>query len=113
VAAAHVEQAPGRDVGADEVEQPAGGRAPARLLAEVLLVGHVAVELDELPVPGQRGLLDRAAVRAREEVRVPARLVLGGGQRGGGEGGRAPGHRRAQTPEADAARQVDCHGTCL
>jgi hypothetical protein len=113
VAAAHVEQPPGGDVLAHEVQEPCRGGAAARLLDQVRVVGHVAVQLDEHVVAGQRGLLDRAAVRAREEVRVPARLVLGRRERGGGEGGAAPGHGRAQVPEADAARQVDGHGRCL
>jgi hypothetical protein len=110
VAAAHVEQPPAGDVLAHEVQEPRGGGAPPGLLAEVLLVGHVAVEVDELPAAGQRRLLDRAAVRAGEEVAVPARLVLGRREGGGGDRRRVSRHGRAKIAEADAARLVDGHG---
>ena len=113
VSAAHVQQASARHERGDVVEQPRRGRAPAGLLAEVLLVGHVAVELDELVVAGQLGLLDRAAVRAREEVAVAARLVLGGRQGVRRQGGEPAGDRRAEVPEADATREVEGHGLCI
>ena len=44
-AAADVEQAPARHERGDQVEEPAGRRAAAFLLAEVGLVRHVAVQV--------------------------------------------------------------------
>ena len=56
-AAADVEQPPGRDEAADEVEQAAVRRPAPGLLAEVRLVGHVAVEVVEGRALRQDGLL--------------------------------------------------------
>ena len=80
VPAADVEQAPGGDLGADEVEQVAGGGAAPGLLAEVGVVAHVAVELVQLVAARQQRLLHGAALDARQQVAVAAGLVARGGE---------------------------------
>src|SRR5947208_4318005 len=108
VTAADVEQAPGRHERADAVQEPPRRRTPARLLSEVGVVGHLAVELDQLRMRGQRRLLDRAALHAREQLAVAPGFVAGGRQRVGRDRHRAAGQPRAQLPRADTAGQV--HG---
>ena len=76
--AADVEQAPRRDLGADEVEQVRGGGAAPGLLAQVGVVAHVAVELVQLVAGRQQRLLHRAALHARQQVAVAAGLVARG-----------------------------------
>ena len=84
--AADVEQAPLGDVRADQVEQAVRGRAAARLLAEVVVVAHVAVEVVQLRALGQERLLDGPALDAGEQVAVPADGVGGRRQRRGRHG---------------------------
>ena len=73
--AADVEQAPGGDLRADEVEQVRGGGAAPGLLAEVGVVAHAAVEVVQLVAAGQQRLLHGAALDARQQVAVAAGLV--------------------------------------
>ena len=53
----------------DVAQQPPRGRTPARLLLEVGVVLHVAVEVEQLGARGQRGLLDRRRTRGRRRGR--------------------------------------------
>ncbi len=80
VAAADVEQAPRAGVAGDQLEHAAGGRAPSRLLAEVGVVGHLAVEVVQLGARGQARLLHGAAGRAAQQRAVLAGPVVARGE---------------------------------
>ena len=89
VPAADVEQAPAGDLGADEVEQAAGGRAAPGLLAEV---GVVAACRDRARAARRR---PAAAAAARCRTRRTSAGRRGGRSRGArGRRRRPPGHAR-------------------
>ena len=77
VPAADVEQLAGRHVAPDQVEQPPRALAPAGLLAQVVVVGHPAVEPGQLVAARKRRLMDDSAVQAGVEIAVLAGVVVG------------------------------------
>src|SRR5687768_2159091 len=87
----------------DEVQQPARGRPAARLLLQVGVVAHVAVERVEVVAGRQARLLDGAALDAFEKVAVLARAVVAGRQVGGPEAAAATAMAQLQTAVADPA----------
>ena len=105
MAAADVEQAPARAVGADEVEQAVRGRAPALLLGQVLVVAHLAVELVQRVALREHGLLDRPALAALEQVAVLARDVRGRREMGSRKGRTVAPQSELEFPRADPAHR--------
>ena len=77
VPAADVEQLAGGHVAPDQVEQPPRALAPAGLLAQVVVVGHPAVEPGQLVAARNRRLMDDSAVQAGVQIAVLAGVVVG------------------------------------
>src|SRR4051812_29003456 len=78
MAAADVEEAAARRSPGDRVEDPVGRRPAAPLLLEVVLVAHVAVEVEQRVALREARLRDRPAARALVEIAVLAGLVVRG-----------------------------------
>ena len=110
MAAAHVQQAAGRHLLLDQVEQAAGRFAPPRLLAQVGLVGHPPVEVGQLVAPRQPRLVDGAAVAARVEIAVLARVVVRRRHELRREAGGAAWMEQPERSLADVARLVGHRG---
>ena len=100
MAAADVERAPARHVLGHEREQGLCRGPPPVLLGEVGVVAHVAVEVVQRRARGQRGLLDRPAFHAGQQVAVAPGLVRRRRERLGRDDAVVAGHVQAQEPPA-------------